>query len=215
MGCKIEGVMPTAFELHSNCPSLSFTTSVLNMRGVPKNIVHRTLIPECSSIRQSLERVDYFDAFAVAYYEEGPCDVKETFKRLIYSAPKWVLILMKVRDFVMAFAGFKTSSGVQRAAVATHDFSLKIGQRFGIFQIFDISTNEIIFGENDRHLDFRVSLNGEDEVGKKTVSLITVVKFNNYFGRTYFFLVRPFHKFVVTAMLSNVVAQKESKSIDI
>jgi len=46
----------------------------------------------------------------------------------------------------------------------------------------------VLFGEDDRHLDDRVSLLAQD--GQATLS--TAVRFHGFVCRVYFFLVRPF-----------------------
>lgn len=58
-----------------------------------------------------------------------------------------------------------------------------------------------MLGEDDQHLDYRVSVRLEREQGKCWVVVSTVVKFNNGLGRAYFVPVRPVHKIIVPAMM--------------
>ena len=43
--------------------------------------------------------------------------------------------------------------------------------------------------------------------------LTTVVHFNNGLGRAYFFVVRPFHRLIVTSLLRNVARQLEGERL--
>lgn len=78
---------------------------------------------------------------------------------------------------------------------------LKPGTAIGVFEVRDRKLDEIMLGENDRHLDYRISVQLEREEGKCWVIVSTVVKFNNWLGRVYFVPVRPVHKIIVPAMI--------------
>jgi hypothetical protein len=75
-----------------------------------------------------------------------------------------------------------------------------------LFKVFDVTPQEVLLGEDDKHLNFRVSFLieklGEEEF---QLTLITVVNFNNFFGKLYFFPVKPFHKIIVPTMLKGIV----------
>jgi hypothetical protein len=78
--------------------------------------------------------------------------------------------------------------------------NFEVGDKIGIFKIYAIQEDEIIAGEDDKHLDFRVSIH---RIIKKetTVSISTLVQYNNWFGKLYFFVVKPFHKIVVKSLI--------------
>lgn len=81
----------------------------------------------------------------------------------------------------------------------------KPGNKIGFFNIYDKNEYEIIMGEDDRHLNFRVSLFKETKVDDNKFTITTVVKFNNNFGRLYFIPVKPFHKLIVKSMMKRAV----------
>lgn len=65
--------------------------------------------------------------------------------------------------------------------------------------------DELIFGMPDSHLTFHASLwCGACQQGRQVISITTVVRYNNRFGRIYFFFVRPFHRIIMQTMLSRV-----------
>lgn len=56
---------------------------------------------------------------------------------------------------------------------------------------------EIVLGDNDRHLDLRVSLlveRGGRDGREKTLSVTTAVRLNDRLGRCYFCFIKPFHR---------------------
>jgi hypothetical protein len=76
--------------------------------------------------------------------------------------------------------------------------------RIGIFKVYGKSETEIVLGEDDKHLDFRLSVLRTPDLsptlgGQLTVS--TVVHCHNLLGRAYIFVIAPFHRLVVKASL--------------
>ena len=65
-----------------------------------------------------------------------------------------------------------------------------------------------VLGENDSHLDFRLSLlRRRDERGEVLIAT-TAVHTHNRLGRIYSLLIRPFHKLVVRATLMRCRRQR-------
>jgi hypothetical protein len=75
--------------------------------------------------------------------------------------------------------------------------------------VFHKTDHEIILGEDDKHLDFRVSLflDENTETNQKQLTISTLVKFNNIFGKLYFMPVRPLHKLIVPTILKGIIKQ--------
>jgi GNAT superfamily N-acetyltransferase len=142
--------------------------------------------------------VNLADAFSIRL-PPGVSGDPEVLARFVFSqqAP-WIGGLMKVRDALVSGFGLKT---------AKHFVSLagKASQsRIGIFKVYSTSETEIVLGEDDKHLDFRVSVlcSGEpaSEVGRQLV-VSTVVHCHNRLGRAYILLIAPFHRLVVQSSL--------------
>jgi hypothetical protein len=105
---------------------------------------------------------------------------------------------MHVRDMIVARFGLKT--GKQLAMIAGDAKA----ERVGIFRIYGTNETEIVVGEDDRHLDFRVSVlcsggRAPDTMPQLTIS--TVVHCHNLLGRAYLLVIAPFHRMVVKASL--------------
>jgi hypothetical protein len=77
--------------------------------------------------------------------------------------------------------------------------------RVGIFKIYERGRNEVILGEDDKHLDFRLSVLyvPKTAAAGSTPQLIlsTVVHCHNLLGRTYIALIAPFHRLVAQSAL--------------
>ncbi len=72
----------------------------------------------------------------------------------------------------------------------------------GFFKIFSISETEIILGANDKHLDFRAIIT-KDKALVYNIKVITLVSYNNTFGKIYMTIIKPFHRIVVKSLVKN------------
>jgi len=99
---------------------------------------------------------------------------------------------------VVACFGLKTA---KHLATLSQDADSK---RISFFKVYSTSKTEIVLGEDDKHLDFRVSVLCSDErspeIGQQLI-LSTVVNCHNLLGRTYILIIAPFHRMVVKASL--------------
>ena len=90
-------------------------------------------------------------------------------------------------------------------------FGGQVGESLGIFRVFDRRVDELLLGEDDRHLDFRVSVLVRNDGSDDWAIVSTVVRFNSWLGRAYFLPVRQFHKLIVPAMLRNAYQRYPNK----
>lgn len=118
-----------------------------------------------------------------------------------FTMPKWVLALLWLRNWLVKPFGLKTGEKPAYAPPTRDD--LVSGRYKGMFAIDFVSEDEITFGTNDRHADFRVSvLKTADPAGYAAIS--TWVHPHNFWGRLYLVVVYPFHKLIVWRMLANL-----------
>src|SRR5204862_3931876 len=108
-----------------------------------------------------------------------------------------------VRDAVMATVGVKSSRAIGVAAAGR-------GPMIGYFPLLSKSARELVVGENDRHLDFRVaSLLRTGAAGGRELVVVTVVHCHNRLGRMYLWVIAPFHRTILRANLERAVRQME------
>lgn len=155
-------------------------------------------VPAASRIAGFYARTDLIDAYAVTLPEHASRD-PETLARFVFSRlPPWALALMAVRDALVAGFGLKTSR--QLRPVTPRQQS----ERVGLFRIYTRETTEIVLGEDDRHLDFRLSLLCTEPTAQspqRQLVLSTAVHCHNRLGRVYITLIAPFHRRIVRACL--------------
>lgn len=102
----------------------------------------------------------------------------------------WVEGLMRLRDVLVSLFGLKTAKAL-RAEGSTG------APRVGIFRIYEAHASEVVLGENDAHLDFRLSVRR----GEGRLTAVTVVHCHNLLGRSYIRLIAPIHRRVVRSAL--------------
>jgi len=135
-------------------------------------------------------------------------------KAFFLSSPMWVDKLFKFRNKLASLLGLKASGNDIDRQKILDNFKCEIGDQVGLFKVFDKRDDEVVLGEDDKHLNFRVSLfleKSKDDDLKKSLIISTTVVFNNWFGRLYFLPVRPFHKFIVPIMLKGIIKQLEGQ----
>ena len=160
--------------------------------------VEQVAVPSQSVIATAFESVSLADAFAI----ELPPDAStnpDVLARFIFSVqPSWIGALTNVRDAVVAGFGLKTA---RHLATLAGD---PTAHRIGIFRVFGANETEVVLGENDKHLDFRVSVRctpaSPPRIGNQ-LTLSTVVHCHNRLGRLYLSVIAPFHRQVVKASL--------------
>ncbi len=155
-------------------------------------------LPAQSRVTHFYQSVHLADAFAI----ELPASASgnpEVLARFIFGhQPAWIGQLMGVRDTIVARVGLKTA---RRLTTLAQD---EQADRIGIFKMYSTSETEIVLGEDDKHLDFRVSVlcaPGEAAGSGRTLAISTVVHCHNLLGQTYLAAIAPFHRLVVQASL--------------
>lgn len=165
-------------------------------------------IPPASVLHRDAEHYPYRDSFAVPLQR---CDVEawELVAAFFQSAPPWFERLLRLRNRLVAPLGLKTGAG----------FSFKpqppfrSGQQIGLFRLYSLSAGEAILGEDDRHLDFRISLLVDRTPTGPALALSTVVRTRNRLGVAYFAVVKPFHRFIVPVMARAIARLIEARPL--
>ena len=155
-------------------------------------------LPPESRITRAYESVNLADAYSIQL-PAGTSANPELLARFIFSqqAP-WISGLLKVRDALVVGFGLKTAKHLTALG------SEAKANRVGLFRIYSSGATEIVLGEDDKHLDFRVSVlcSGEaPTASKRRLVVSTVVHCHNRLGRVYILFIAPFHRLVVQSSL--------------
>lgn len=155
-------------------------------------------LPPESGIAKAYASVNLTDAYSIEL-PTGASTNPELLARFIFSQRSpWMSGLMTVRDALVAGFGLKTAKHLTSLGVESK------ASRVSIFKIYSTSQTEIVLGEDDKHLDFRLSVlcSGQPSLkGKRHLILSTVVHCHNRWGRLYIHLIAPFHRVIVQSIL--------------
>ena len=155
----------------------------------------KTGLPPQASIAPLYAGSDLADAYVVALpnAQVAGMDMESLARALFGSQPGWAQKLMVLRDAIVARFGIKTATQLTNGG----------GGRVCIFRIYAVTANEIIVGEDDSHLDFRLSMLRSPHGGAHgSLTLASAVHCHNWLGRAYIMVIRPFHKLIVRHTLS-------------
>jgi Protein of unknown function (DUF2867) len=132
-----------------------------------------------------LAGAQFVDAYSIAI-DGAALDARQAAEKMLARAPRWIEMLLALRNFLVAPLGLKTSAPDEPGA---RDI-------IGIFPVVRQTPDRLVAGLNDKHLDFRLVVD----------VATTLVLTHNLLGRTYLAIIRPFHRLVVPAMLRQVAA---------
>lgn len=168
--------------------------------------VYSLPLPPESLIADALDRVDYADTYGI---RTNAVVKPETLPPLFFQVfPKWFTGLMYLREALAGIIGLKTAKGID-VRQQLLDFTGKEGESIALFHVMGRSEEEILTGENDRHLDFRLSFMARPRPDGTELILATTVQFNGWLGRAYFLPVRPIHRLIVPLLLKRMVRRLE------
>ena len=164
---------------------------------------HAVPAPSDSVLAPLYVGADLLDAFAIRL-PAGVDDDLEALARAGFERPAgWIRALTRVRDAVMATVGVKSSRAIGAAAAAR-------GPVIGYFPLLSKSAGELVVGEDDRHLDFRVAiLLRTGAAGGRELVVVTVVHCHNWLGRMYLAAITPFHRVIARANLEQAARVME------
>ncbi len=175
-------------------------------------LVFEKLIPKRDKIFVSFGIVNYEDCFFLKLKLKEKIDIDVVLEKLIISFPAWIKILLKLRNFLALFFGLKTGN-IENNYRYAEKLDLNQGHYFGDIYVLLKKEDHLIGELKDKHLDFRFSLELIKKKEETFVLLKTIVKYNNFFGRSYFFIVKPFHKLIVPNVLKRISNELRSAKL--
>ncbi len=173
-------------------------------------------IPDDSILKNNEKSFHYVDSFRSQDATMRPDnDVISIGKLFLTSGPGWADCLMSIRDKAVGVFGLKTAGQLTSEAKNPDNFKFQMGEQLGIFKLYAKTGNELVLGDDDKHLNFRVSLllDGKNkDTDKKKIMITTAVEYKNVFGRIYFLPVKPIHQFIVKGTLREIIRKLENET---
>lgn len=165
-------------------------------------------LPAESKLPSMLRRIDFMDAHQVAAHDPE-ISAFQAYVAVFADEPRWMRGLMELRGKIATRFGLMHDFDKGKPltpASSLAEFSTP-GVRAGGFTVQSVLANEFIVGDNDRHLDFRISVLRHQQNGKTFITVATAVEIHNFLGRVYMFVVKPFHRFIAPFMLRRAFRQ--------
>ncbi len=157
-------------------------------------IVTRQVPPRRSRIADWYDKADLLDSYAAALPADYDTDIRAIGQAILGHPTLWFKTLLLIRDSVVRRFGLKTTGDLLQSNDG--------GDRIDFFPVLSSYDDELILGEDDRHLDFRLSLLVQRVIGSPDlVFATTVVRCHNRLGRAYLAAIVPFHGMVIRSNL--------------
>jgi len=154
-------------------------------------------LPPTSAVVGVYPSLNLADAFSIGLPANASGDPGVLARHLVAHQPAWIGVLTRLRDVLVAGFGLKTAGHLATLGGE--------GQpaRIGIFRVYGSTGHEVVLGEDDKHLDFRLSVlcTAGPGTDQRRLTVSTVVHCHNLLGRTYLRVIAPFHRLVVKASL--------------
>ncbi|WP_413988327.1 DUF2867 domain-containing protein [Labrys okinawensis] len=157
----------------------------------------RSVEPD-ARLRELLPGAQFADAYSLAIADRS-IDARLAAERVIGRAPRWVDLLLSLRNVAVAPFGLHRQAP---QAQVRHGV-------LGIFPVISQTPERLVAGFDDKHLNFRVVVDVSAPSAPRKVTLTTVVLTHNLLGRAYLAAVLPFHRIVARAMLQQVAENRE------
>ena len=149
----------------------------------------REIAPEVDS-GALLAGAQFGDAYRVVL-DRTTLDARGAAEKMFARGPRWIEVLLRLRNTVVAPFGLKKSGAGEPAP----------GGMIGIFPVLSETPKRLVAGFNDRHLDFRVVVDVAPSEAGQQVTTTTLVLTHNLLGRAYLAVILPFHRLIARVML--------------
>lgn len=165
--------------------------------------LREVLVPSTSSVCGTLGRIDFSDAYEVPLTQPD-LRVEEAYWAVFGAEPEWVRWLMSLRGHIAVRLGLMHPFSAS-AQSPDEVPAFQSGVRVGPFTVQSITEQELIVGDDDHHLNFRISALKSERAGQMFLTISTVVEIHNKLGRLYMFVVKPFHRFIAPFMVRSAM----------
>ena len=160
--------------------------------------VRRIAPPSDSLIADWYAQAQLLDSYAVVIPSTPSRNMRQLATLALGDPPVWFRTLLAMRDAAVSPFGVKSSRALRQGNPNE--------ARVDFFPVLQEQENEIVLGENDRHLDFRLSLLRIRSGSEMQIVATTAVHVHNRLGSAYLAVIRPFHHLVVKRSMARLAA---------
>lgn len=162
--------------------------------------VRKTDLAKDSQLHEFVREGDFLDCYSVELDRDDP-PLQEVAQHLLTDMPCWTRSLLAIRDLAVSPFGLKTTSSLPSDATVRP--TVAVGEPINFFRVHGVDENEIILGEDDSHLDFRIAVRRDRERPSR-ISLATWVRTHNPLGVVYLRAITAFHILIVSSSLARL-----------
>jgi hypothetical protein len=161
--------------------------------------------PPGSALSQDVIENAYFHDSYRSRLTRPELGIVDVYAAIFGHTPLTMKLLLIVRNAIVGIFGLKgpTAAEVMHTVIKRPS---AVGDNIGRWRVFFIGEDEIIAGDNDKHLDFRVSVLRVRGGRAADVVVTTICDVHNFFGKFYLFFIVPYHRHAVRTLMSNAVA---------
>ncbi|KTD52634.1 hypothetical protein Lqui_0087 [Legionella quinlivanii] len=156
--------------------------------------------PNTEFINKALPGFHYSDTFSGALSADSNHSIERVAELFFNSSPEWARKLLYLRNRLVGCCGLKIRDIPLNKEL---EINLIIGERVGLFKLYDFTDDELLFGEDDKHLDVRIIIQRTTQ----SIQLTTLIQFKNAWGKLYFNIIRIFHQQIIKSQLRNLITQ--------
>lgn len=141
----------------------------------------------------ALASADWADCYAVIALAPDATAL-DLARKIFGRSPRWVGLLLALRNRIVGLFGLKSA-----------ELGIADSQTIGAFPVVSARDDQVVLGFDDAHLNFRIVLDvAAAGPQARKLAITTLVERHNLFGRLYIFVITPFHKLIVRAMLARM-----------
>lgn len=179
------------------------------MNGKPRE----TLPPPNSRVAALLAGADFYDAWCL----DSPAVERSALEHFLAAArrtPRWVDFCMALRNRIVGWFGLKNLGDLSGLPPDQPASAYQVGDRVGIFTLFENTFDEVLLGDNDKHLNVVVGVHRQPAPAGcgVLVTVTTVVHVKNLLGRIYMIPVKPMHRLITPAVLKALAPRPRTSS---
>ncbi len=145
----------------------------------------------------ALPNPDWADAWQTSIPKRFQ-NAREAAETIIANFPKstnGLLLLRQIIVFPFGLIGASEAKTFKRDMV-------------GIFPVVSETTDQLVAGFDDKHLDFRIVVDLWDVDGNQNIRLSTIIMRHNLLGKAYLQMVLPFHRWIIKSALRKLTVDK-------
>ncbi|MFY6883483.1 DUF2867 domain-containing protein [Acinetobacter baumannii] len=162
------------------------------------NKPYLSALPIDSQISSQLNNAYFQDSWSIVLGQPD-LSVFEQLIKLFQHTPQWIEWSMNMRNKITSKIGLKDLESFKQIDTHKKENEYVAGDRIGIFTFLQRTENELVIGDDDKHLNVTLSIYKNEDTQVLTVT--TIVHIKNWLGRLYMLPVTPAHRKIVPATL--------------